>query len=89
MRPFGFSTGSLAFGDFRRALKMMERIPLDAVELSALREDELHPLLDALASLELARFTHVSLHAPSRLYTFTEQHLCKALADLDGKYPIC
>jgi hypothetical protein len=88
MRPFGFSTGSLAFGDFRRALKMMEGIPLDAVELSALREDELHPLLDALASLELARFSHVSLHAPSRLDTVTEQHLCKALADLDGKYPI-
>lgn len=67
---------------------MMEGVPLDAVELSALREDELQPLLDALKSLDLTRFSHVSLHAPSRLRTYTEQRLCEALAALEGKYPI-
>lgn len=88
MRSFGFSTGSLALGDFRGALEMMEGIPLDAVELSALREDELTPLLQALESLDLTRFSHVSLHAPSRLRDYTEQRLCEALAALDGKYPV-
>lgn len=88
MRSFGFSTGSLAIGDFREALRMMEGVPLDAVELSALREDELQPLLHALGSLDLTRFSHVSLHAPSRLRTYTEQRLCEALAALEGRYPI-
>ena len=37
MRPFGFSTGALALGDFRLALRMLEGIDLDAIELSALR----------------------------------------------------
>jgi hypothetical protein len=34
MRPIGFSTGALAFGDFRRALSMLKDKPVSAVELS-------------------------------------------------------
>jgi hypothetical protein len=44
----GFSTGSLASGDFRRGLEMALRARVEAIELSALREDELDPLLGAV-----------------------------------------
>lgn len=37
-----------------------------AVELSALRQEELLPLLDGLETLDLMGFDYVSLHAPSR-----------------------
>jgi hypothetical protein len=38
---FGFSTGVLALGDFRRSLELLQGVDADAVELSALRETEL------------------------------------------------
>ena len=41
MSLFGFSTGALALGDFRRALELLQGVDADAVELSALREKEL------------------------------------------------
>jgi len=66
MRPIGFSTGALAYADFRGALQMLRGMPVHAVELSALREDEWFPLLDSLIHLDLSRFTYVSVHAPSR-----------------------
>lgn len=44
-----------------------------ACELSALRENELSPLVDALKTIPLAKFRYVSLHAPSRLETLTEE----------------
>lgn len=66
MRSAGYSTGALALDDFRCALKLIESTDADAVELSALREDELAPLIAALAGLDLKRFRHVAVHAPSR-----------------------
>jgi hypothetical protein len=57
MRPMGFSTGALAFGDFRQALRMMEAQSCDCVELSALCEEELEPLAQALDTLNLALST--------------------------------
>jgi len=66
MRLIGFSTGALARGDFRRALDILHRRNLRAVELSALRFDELEPLVDALPDLDLHAFDFVSVHAPSR-----------------------
>lgn len=66
MRPIGFSTGALAYADFRRALRMMHEQDVEAVELSALRQPELSPLLDALDGLDLSRYSHVSIHAPSQ-----------------------
>ncbi len=88
MRPYGFSKGSLAHSDFDTALEMMRGIELDALELSALREDELVPLLEALPRLELATYSHVSIHAPSKLDTLSEADLVKQLQSLKGKFPI-
>lgn len=66
MRLIGFSTGALAYADFHRGLAMSLTQECQALELSALREAELFPLLNALDSLDLARFTYLSIHAPSQ-----------------------
>jgi hypothetical protein len=65
MRNIGFSTGALALGDFRAALEMLAGKNSSAVELSALRQNELAPLVEQLDRLDLARFAYVSFHAPS------------------------
>lgn len=72
MRSIGFSTGALALGDFRRALSLIQG-KCNAVELSALREHELIPLVDALPSLDLAAFRHISVHVPSSMSREFEQ----------------
>jgi hypothetical protein len=64
----GFSTGALAFGDFARALELLEPTRANAVELSALRCVELPHLLKALPSrLQKLneRYQYISLHAPT------------------------
>ena len=66
MRPIGFSTGALAYADFRHGLEMMRGKLIAAVELSALRQNELLPLLDALDGLNLSQFSYVAIHAPSQ-----------------------
>src|SRR6266700_7220462 len=66
MRPIGFSTGALAYADFRRGLAMTRTANCEGVELSALRQSELFPLLESLGSLDLAGFEYISIHAPSQ-----------------------
>jgi hypothetical protein len=59
------------------------------VELSALREAELTPLLDSLDSLELAGYSYVSLHAPSRFQTLSEEDAAGLLKPLlSRRWPI-
>lgn len=67
MKYVGFSTGALARQDFRRALRMMADKPLRAVELSALRQEELRPLVEHLEELDLRQFRYIAFHAPSSL----------------------
>lgn len=67
MGPIGFSTGALALADVRSALEMLSQTDLDAVELSALRQNELRPLIESLAALDLAQFAYISFHAPSAI----------------------
>lgn len=66
MRQVGFSTGALAYGDFRRGLELIRATCCQAVELSALRQTELIPLLKSLDSVDLGGIQYVSLHAPSQ-----------------------
>jgi hypothetical protein len=64
----GFSTGALAYGDFARALRLLEQTRANAVELSALRYIELPGLLDMLPSLLTklrGRYQYISVHAPT------------------------
>ena len=67
MRRIGFSTGAIAKGDFRSAIRALQLLgdSTNAIELSALRENELEPLIDAIPQLDLGRFEYVSFHAPS------------------------
>lgn len=89
MRSIGFSTGALAYGHFRDALGMLGPHPVQAVELSALREAELRPLMVALPLLDLERFRYVSVHLPSKLVNTTERELIAALAPcLDRSIPV-
>lgn len=64
-RPWGFSTGALALGDFHCGLEIIRRQGMAAVELSALRQAELSGLLHAFDQLDLGSFRHVSVHFPS------------------------
>ena len=65
MREIGFSSGALAYADFARALALLKDKPVRVLELSALREPELRPMLRGLDQLDLSQFDYVSLHAPS------------------------
>jgi hypothetical protein len=88
-RPIGFSTGALTPGDCRRGLTMLQARQLPVVELSALREEELSPLLAELPSLELTSFDHVSIHAPSRLARLSERETAAMLRSLlPRRWPI-
>lgn len=78
---FGFSTGSLALDDVRRGLQIATHGQAEAIELSALREDELDPLLDSLDGLknDLEPFEYISFHAPSKRERFTESEFVDKL----------
>jgi hypothetical protein len=89
MRTIGFSTGALAYSDFRWGLAMVSKIGLRALELSALRELELEPLLAALDSLDLETFRYISIHAPSQFSGSSERHIQSLLAkQLWRRWPI-
>ena len=77
----GFSTGSIALGDVRRGIDIARSGRTNAIELSALREEELDPLLRTLDELqdELSAFTYISFHAPSRRVNLSEAELVSKL----------
>jgi len=82
MRNLGFSTGALAFGNFRRALEMLRPYDTHAVELSALRQPELGPLAAASNDLDLSQFWYVAVHAPSNIAVDSERLVVDCLLDL-------
>lgn len=58
----------------------MRQYNIDVIELSALREHELAPLLQALEDgLDLSDFRQVTFHAPSKLVNLDAQQLCEML----------
>lgn len=82
MQPLGFSTGALALSDFRRALTLLRDKPLSVVELSAIREHELIPLLRSLDDLDLSQFEYVSIHAPSSISAKSEAVIFRELYNI-------
>ena len=88
MQPLGFSTGALAKGDFCAGLEASQALRLEAVELSALRSNELEPLMNALPMLDLQRFRYISFHAPSKLIELDEGSLLFKLNDVPSQWPI-
>ena len=89
MTLIGFSTGALAFGDFRRALRMLREEGVEAVELSALRMSEWSPLVDALSTLDLSLFKYVSIHLPSQMHVDEERAVAESLRHVShDEYPL-
>lgn len=89
MRCIGFSTGALARGDFRKALQLLAGRNVCAVELSALRQDELLPLVRQLKELDLTAFQYVSFHAPSSMEASFEPIALRLLEEVAArKWPI-
>ena len=89
MQPLGFSTGALALSDFRRALRMLQDQPVSVVELSAIREHELIPLLRSLDDLDLSQFKYVSIHAPSSFSQANELSIFRELYERrDRGWPV-
>ena len=89
MGHIGFSTGALALGDWRKALAMLNKSSATAIELSALREQELEPLIKFLSEIDLSKFNSVFFHAPSKLEKLTERELVEMLKTVAMKeWPI-
>ena len=89
MRPIGFSSGALAKGNYQRGIELqLGEDGITAIELSALREPELRPLVNVAAQLPLAHFEYVSFHAPSRFVTLREDEVANVLGSLPGQWPI-
>jgi hypothetical protein len=82
VQVLGFSTGALALSDFRSALRMLAEQPVHAIELSAIREDELVPLMHSLEDLDLSQFSYVSIHAPSSFSPEAEPRIFKELYEI-------
>jgi len=85
MRCMGFSTGALARGDFRRGLRMLEAKNINAVELSALRQDELIPLVQQLNELDLGAFKYIAFHAPSSIEGAFEARALELLTEVAAR----
>jgi hypothetical protein len=79
MKYIGFSTGSLAYGDFKRAIKRLNGSNTNAIELSALRKNELEPLVSNFKHLDLSQYKYISVHAPSKFNENEEKHIIKLL----------
>jgi hypothetical protein len=85
----GFSTGAIAKGNFSLALTALRQKAIEAVELSALREVEVGPLMDAVPDLDLSTFRYVSVHAPSKLGALTDRDVVRVLRPaIDRKWSI-
>jgi hypothetical protein len=89
MRLIGFSTGALAYSDFRRGLAIIHGREIHAVELSALRQHELRPLVEALDGMDLSQFSYISFHAPSEIRQEDEEAVVELLLWVTGRgWPI-
>ncbi|HUY81759.1 MAG TPA: hypothetical protein VMU92_08555 [Acidobacteriaceae bacterium] len=88
MNNLGYSTGDIALGDFTRAIKILKKHPFHAIKLSALRINEVEPLINALPQLDLSSYKYVSFHAPSAFAESDEEHLVSLLQKLPVTWPI-
>jgi hypothetical protein len=89
MRTIGFSTGALSRGDYREALEMLADKDVNAVELSALLQDVLRPLVEDLDNLDLHKLRYIAFHAPSSLDASFEGTAIKLLEHVAGRgWPI-
>ncbi|ABF43619.1 hypothetical protein Acid345_4619 [Candidatus Koribacter versatilis Ellin345] len=84
MRLIGFSTGAIALSDVDLALRILSTSKSTAIEVSALRESELDPLIRRLDTIrpQLEKYKHVSFHAPSAIRRDQERHVVLVLRSI-------
>jgi|LakMenEpi03Aug12_release.lakeMendotaPanAssembly.Ray.scaffolds.fasta_scaffold346793_4 hypothetical protein len=84
----GLSTGSIAGPDLWRGLELALSLPCQAIELSALREAELDPLLRALDRIDgmVAGLESVAVHVPSRFEEVTESKVVQQLHSIAERH---
>ena len=82
MQLIGYSTGALAYENFRRGVEVLRKKPVHALELSSLREAELRPLLDGIDELDLSQFSYISFHAPSAFPPQREEQIVQWLGEV-------
>jgi hypothetical protein len=75
----GFSTGSIAHGDFKKGIAILKEKNIKTIELSSLREVELAGLISSIDTLDLSSFNYISFHAPSKLNVYSEKVLVDML----------
>ena len=88
MRFIGFSTGALAYENFQEGLRALRQTNATAVELSALRQSELEPLVSAVTRLDLQQFSHVSVHVPSSAEPDFEVRMLEMFHMLPSDWPL-
>ena len=85
----GFSTGAIAYSDFRRGLQILRDRNVTVVEISALRMAEWAPLIQALDDLDLSAFDYVSIHLPSAMNAAQEAFVVQSLHPIqDRGFPL-
>lgn len=82
-RYIGFSTGAIGKGDIKKSLSILYNTSADAIELSALRYEELSSIVEALDANDLTQYKYVSVHAPSRFTVDNEPHIISVLRSLN------
>jgi hypothetical protein len=88
MRKFGFSTGALAKSDVKKALDLSARYHANAVEYSALRFNEVEPMVNFLYRHGVGKYDYAAFHAPSSFAAEDETTLVMLLRDLVKKWSI-
>lgn len=81
----GFSTGALERGNFRTALDWLNSNQIHNVELSALRLEELEPLVNYLDKVPADKFHYVSFHAPSAFPVEAESRVVQLLQKVSDR----
>ena len=61
---------------------MLRHKPVYSLELSALRQDELRPMLDGIDQLDLSQFDYIAFHAPSQFSPKDEEGIVDLLAGI-------
>jgi hypothetical protein len=82
--PIGASTGYMADlrGSWEPLVEEACQVSSFAVELAALSEPELEPLVDYLAEMPSLPFRYLSVHAPTKHRTLSEREYVEVLAGL-------
>ena len=79
MNKIGYSTGSLALGNFKEGIKLLMEYQIPVIEISTLREQEFVAFLNEIPTLDLSYFDYISLHLPSKLINLTEEEIVDKL----------